>query len=50
MPGRVWEVLSTLRVQTIYHAAAYKHVPIVQHNVIERIHNTCVSGFPGGPE
>jgi len=26
-------------VQTIYHAAAYKHVPIVEQNVVEGIHN-----------
>ena len=26
-------------VQTIYHAAAYKHVPLVEHNVIEGVRN-----------
>jgi FlaA1/EpsC-like NDP-sugar epimerase len=40
---RVREVLSTFGVQTIYHAAAYKHVPIVEHNVIEGIHNNVIS-------
>jgi len=40
---RVREVLSTLGVQTIYHAAAYKHVPIVEHNVIEGVHNNVIS-------
>jgi FlaA1/EpsC-like NDP-sugar epimerase len=40
---RVREVLSTLGVQTVYHAAAYKHVPIVEHNVIEGIHNNVIS-------
>jgi FlaA1/EpsC-like NDP-sugar epimerase len=30
-------------VQTVYHAAAYKHVPIVEHNVIEGIHNNVIS-------
>jgi FlaA1/EpsC-like NDP-sugar epimerase len=29
-------------VQTVYHAAAYKHVPIVEHNVIRGIHNNVV--------
>jgi FlaA1/EpsC-like NDP-sugar epimerase len=29
-------------VQTVYHAAAYKHVPIVEHNVIKGIHNNVV--------
>ena len=40
---RVREVISTCDVQTIYHAAAYKHVPIVEHNVIEGIHNNVIS-------
>jgi FlaA1/EpsC-like NDP-sugar epimerase len=39
---RMREVLSTFEVHTIYHAAAYKHVPIVEHNVIEGIHNNVV--------
>jgi len=30
-------------VQTIYHAAAYKHVPLVEHNVIAGIHNNVMS-------
>ena len=30
-------------VQTVYHAAAYKHVPIVEHNVVEGIHNNVIS-------
>ena len=36
---RVREILSTFEVQTIYHAAAYKHVPIVEQNIVEGIHN-----------
>lgn len=40
---RVREVLSIYGVQTVYHAAAYKHVPIVEHNVIEGIHNNVIS-------
>lgn len=40
---RVREVLSTFNVQTVYHAAAYKHVPIVEHNVVEGIHNNVIS-------
>jgi len=31
--------LSSFKVQTIYHAAAYKHVPLVEHNVIEGVKN-----------
>ncbi len=40
---RVREVLSAYSVQTVYHAAAYKHVPIVEHNVVEGIHNNVIS-------
>jgi FlaA1/EpsC-like NDP-sugar epimerase len=40
---RVREVLSAFGVQTLYHAAAYKHVPIVEYNVIEGIHNNVIS-------
>jgi FlaA1/EpsC-like NDP-sugar epimerase len=39
---RVREVLLAYGVQTVYHAAAYKHVPIVEHNVIRGIHNNVV--------
>lgn len=38
-PERVLDVLSTWRVNTIYHAAAYKHVPLVEHNISEGVHN-----------
>jgi FlaA1/EpsC-like NDP-sugar epimerase len=36
---RVREVLETFRVNTVYHAAAYKHVPVVEGNLFEGIHN-----------
>jgi FlaA1/EpsC-like NDP-sugar epimerase len=36
---RVREVLETFRINTVYHAAAYKHVPVVEHNLFEGIHN-----------
>ncbi|WP_448567839.1 polysaccharide biosynthesis protein [Thalassotalea ganghwensis] len=32
-------IFNTHNVQTIYHAAAYKHVPLVEHNVIAGISN-----------
>jgi len=31
--------IRSFRVQTIYHAAAYKHVPLVEENVVESIRN-----------
>ncbi len=36
---RVREVLETYAIDTVYHAAAYKHVPLVEHNMIEGVHN-----------
>jgi len=32
-------ILQSFMVETIYHAAAYKHVPLVEHNPIEGIRN-----------
>lgn len=39
---RMVEVLRTYSVQTVYHAAAYKHVPIVEHNIIQGLQNNVV--------
>ncbi|WP_376779371.1 polysaccharide biosynthesis protein [Pseudomonas lopnurensis] len=36
---RLLDVLQTWKVETIYHAAAYKHVPMVEHNVAEGVLN-----------
>ncbi|MEC4747382.1 nucleoside-diphosphate sugar epimerase/dehydratase [Methylomicrobium sp. Wu6] len=36
---RLRKVCETFKVQTIYHAAAYKHVPIVEHNPVAAIRN-----------
>ncbi len=37
--GRVRSVVQSFGVQTLYHAAAYKHVPIVEYNMVEGIYN-----------
>jgi FlaA1/EpsC-like NDP-sugar epimerase len=37
--GRAREIIVAYGVQTIYHAAAYKHVPMVEHNVIRGVEN-----------
>ncbi len=37
--ARVRAIFSAWRPHTIYHAAAYKHVPLVEHNPIEGISN-----------
>jgi FlaA1/EpsC-like NDP-sugar epimerase len=36
---RLHEILSTWHPHTLYHAAAYKHVPLVEHNPVEGIKN-----------
>jgi len=42
---RVREIITTFGVQTVYHAAAYKHVPIVEHNMVEGIHNNIFATY-----
>ena len=36
---RVNEVFKTFKVDTVYHAAAYKHVPLVEENICEGVKN-----------
>ena len=37
--NRVQAVMESFGVQTVYHAAAYKHVPLVENNVVEGVRN-----------
>lgn len=37
--NRVQAIMETFKVETVYHAAAYKHVPMVEHNVVEGVRN-----------
>lgn len=39
---RLLDVMRTWEVETIYHAAAYKHVPMVEHNVAEGVLNNVI--------
>lgn len=37
--GKMLDVMRAWQVDTVYHAAAYKHVPIVEHNIAEGLAN-----------
>lgn len=37
--NRLAAVMKSFKVQTLYHAAAYKHVPLVEFNVVEGVQN-----------
>lgn len=37
--NRVENVLKAFSVETVYHAAAYKHVPLVENNIVEGVRN-----------
>ena len=42
---RMEEIISIWKPATIYHAAAYKHVPIVEYNLIEGLKNNVLGTF-----
>jgi FlaA1/EpsC-like NDP-sugar epimerase len=39
---KIADVLRTWHVETVYHAAAYKHVPMVEHNIAEGVLNNVI--------
>jgi FlaA1/EpsC-like NDP-sugar epimerase len=40
--SKLLDVMTTWRVDTVYHAAAYKHVPMVEHNIAEGVLNNVI--------
>lgn len=44
-PGRLHDVMRTWAVNTVYHAAAYKHVPMVEHNIAEGVLNNVLGSL-----
>lgn len=40
--AKLLDVMTTWKVDTVYHAAAYKHVPMVEHNIAEGVLNNVI--------
>jgi len=42
---RLFSIFDTFKVDTVYHAAAYKHVPLVEYNVVEGVRNNALGTY-----
>jgi FlaA1/EpsC-like NDP-sugar epimerase len=43
--SKIQEVFETFNIDTVYHAAAYKHVPLVEENICESVKNNVFGTF-----
>ena len=43
--SKIEEVFKTFKIDTVYHAAAYKHVPLVEENICESVKNNVIGTF-----
>lgn len=46
--SRMARIFAAWRPQTVYHAAAYKHVPLVEHNICEGVRNNVLGTWVCG--